>query len=139
MAAMLCHARLEREYTSDGDFMARVLDVPALLAALRPELEQRVRSSGLRFAGRLQVVTDEGTATLAIDEERVALLPEATTRDETVVVKMAQSDLARLALGTFPPRELLARLRLSPADQATELLATLFPARNPHVYPIDRF
>ena len=46
---------------------------------------------------------------------------------------------ARLALGAFPPGELLARLETPPDERACQLLEALFPLRHPHMHLPDRF
>jgi hypothetical protein len=55
---------------------------------------------------------------------------------ETIEVALPQSALARLALGGYPPQDVLARIE-SPGPRAAELVAALFPLRRWHIYPAD--
>jgi hypothetical protein len=54
-------------------------------------------------------------------------------------VRLPQTALARLALGTFPPGDVLDGLDSPPGPQERDFLAALFPARYPHMYWPDRY
>jgi hypothetical protein len=138
-AAMRQDARLVRNYAACGGSMARVLSVPRLLDQLRPELEARLRAATCAFAGTLTIETDIGTAALAIDRARIKRTGAGSAGDSAPTVKLPQSELARLALGAFPPEDVLARLPESPPGAAAELLAILFPQRHPHMHLPDRY
>lgn len=139
MAAMLHDARVTREYTRAGNFMGRTLGVSKLLSALAPELSLRLGASGIRSTGVLDIRTDEGGAALAFGPEGVRVADGPTPSGERLAVRLPQAELARLALGGFPPEPLLARLLAPPGERTEELLSTLFPHRHPHVYAVDRF
>jgi hypothetical protein len=154
-AAMYQGAHLIRRYQRCGGSMVRVLDVGRLLEALRPELAERLRAAGSPFSGILRLQTEIGEAALLItpggitvDEKQASSEParygagarahSGKTAGE-VAVRLPQATLARLALGAFPPEDLLTRLEKPPSERARQLLAILFPLRHPHMYLPDRF
>jgi hypothetical protein len=53
-------------------------------------------------------------------------------------VELAQQDLTRLLLGTFPVDDALDRLGLPPDPTARRWLEVLYPQRHPYVHPPDR-
>ena len=57
--------------------------------------------------------------------------------DAAAAVPLSAGDVARLAFGSFDPREVLARAGIG-GPQA-EALAVLFPQGFPYIYPADRF
>ena len=120
--------------------MCRCLDVQKLLAQLLPELEARLKRSGWQDDGTLRIETDVGTVILRMGRSRLSLLDRETEcAGSSYHVWMPQHDLARLALGAFPPRELVARLPNPPSTQVADLLAVLFPLRYSHLHPADAF
>jgi hypothetical protein len=144
-AAMYEDAHLMRRYQRCGGSMARVVDVERLLEALRPELAERLRAAGSPFSGSLRLRTEIGEATLAITPAGItvqgqghAAVGSADAAAE-MMLRLPQTTLARLALGVFPPEDLLARLEEPPGVQERELVAILFPLRHPHMYLTDRF
>jgi hypothetical protein len=153
-AAMHQSARFVQRYTRCGSSMARVLDVHRLLEALKPELARRLQAAGSRFAGTLLFRTDLGDAALTINPEGIGVAggdpsvssvspgaaPDAGGHDpDRLEVRLPQTALARLALGAFPPGDLLDRLE-DPVDRrARALLEVLFPLCHPHMHLPDRF
>ena len=138
-AAMRQDARLLRHYDACGGSMARVLNVKRLLEALRPELQARLRAARSDFAGSLVLQTDMGTTALQIDAERVNVLDGPLPGQSVLTAALPQTELARLALGAFPPDDLLARLPEPPGEQTSRLLEVLFPLRHPHMHLPDRY
>jgi hypothetical protein len=143
-----CH--LIRSYSPAGDSMARVLDVRRLLSALAPELESRLAAARSPFRGVICFRTDVGSACLRVGDAGVAALDSppgadvestATTGGSgaSVTFELPQQELARLALGAFPPDLGLATLSRPLNAPAEELLRDLFPPRHPHLYLVDRF
>jgi hypothetical protein len=135
-------ARFEQRYQGCGGSMARVLDVGRLLEALGPAFAARLAAARTTFQGTLRMETEIGGATLAIRPGSVTV--QATGGEETgpgpaLAVRLPQAELARLALGAFPPEEVLSRLEVPVHGPAWELLHALFPARRPHMYLPDRF
>jgi Acetyltransferase (GNAT) domain len=150
-------ARFVQSHTACGGSMARVLDVGRLLEALKPELARRLQASRSAFAGAIHFCTDLGDAVLQVTTEGLTVAgpndPASRTREGaapararipsggagTVELCLPQTVLARLALGAFPPDDLLDRLEQPVTGQARELVCTLFPPRHPHMYLPDRY
>ncbi len=137
-AVMRQRAELTRLYAPCGGSMARVLDVRRLLAALLPELADRLRRSSFSFAGCLRFVTDLGAAALRLGPNGAAIVP-GERYEEAEELQLPQTDLARLALGAFPPEDILDRLERPLPDEVRHLVTVLFPERHPHMYLPDRF
>lgn len=156
-AAMRQSATFVRRFVRCGSSMARVLHVGRLLRALQPELARRLQAAGSHYLGTLHFQTEIGGACLTIRPEGISVAesPEpagsqpacteseaaaaAPSPAERIEVRLPQADLARLALGVFPPDDSLARLENPPGEEARQLLGLLFPLRHPHMYLPDRF
>jgi hypothetical protein len=118
----------------DAQFMARSTGTHALMKALEPELSRRWQDVRAEWRGRLRIESDGEAVDLVLaDDVSVALATDAPS----LTVVLSPGDLARLALGSYPPRDLLARIGV--AGDIGDLLATLFPERQPYLYPADRF
>lgn len=133
MAAMSQDARLMCEYQSSGMSMVRVIDVRRLLKSLRPEIEARLQRS--RFEGSLTIRTDIGDVAIVVGPDGVRV----GDASEGLAISMPQTALGRLALGSFPPEDILARLPEPPDPAAAELVQTIFPMRCQHMYIPDRY
>lgn len=120
--------------------MVRLLDITRLLRALPPELTGRIQTMSPRPAGTLRIETDEGAATLRVNPEHVVVVDEDIPGEPGVAltIHLPHTALARLALGGFPPEDLLARLPEPPAAQAMDLMCALFPRRYPYMHTPDR-
>lgn len=139
-SAMLQGSQFTKRYTRAGEFMGRTLGPARLLAALKPELDVRIRSSATTFAGTLCIKTDEGDVLLAISSDEIQVLDSGPVLDEhLLVVHLPQAELARLVFGGYPPKEVLARLPHPPDEAALDVISALFPQRYPHIYAVDRF
>jgi len=120
--------------------MARVIDVTRLLRALAPEFHARLRASHSQFTGTLVFETDLGDATLHITPNAVTVEEgNDNASGDALRVAIPQTEMARLALGAFPPDDLVARLPQPPDSSVASLLATLFPLRFPHMHLPDRY
>lgn len=129
-----------RNYSPSGDSMARVLNVERLMSALEPELDARWKAAKSDLRGALHVQTEIGEAWLEVKPGGVTVAsPGAARESDPVPVRLPQAALARLALGAFPPHDLLARLAPPLDPPANEILAALFPMRHPHMFIPDRF
>jgi hypothetical protein len=137
-AAMQMTATLARAYGPDGGWMARVLGTSTLFSSLQPELSARLAAANNRFRGTVRVVTEAGEATLGIDADAVRCVPAAAD-SEALVFRLPQTTLARLALGCFPPEDLLERLQNPLEGQVMELLQMMFPPRAAQIFLADRF
>lgn len=140
-AAMRRGARFTQLYQPCGGSMARTLEVERLLTALLPELVARLGSARHDFQGSLRIETEIGAATLTLQGGAVEVvgsdLPPAPGASH--VLRLPQAELARLALGAFPPDDLLDRLPEPPGLEVRELVQVLFPLRHPHMYLPDRY
>jgi predicted acetyltransferase len=137
-AAMRQQARLVQAYEACGGSMARVLDVERLLTALLPELTVRVRAARWEATAALRVETDQGAAALRVYPSGVELGEAPDGR----VLRLPQTALAQLALGAFPPADILARLRADSGaddDLSCRMVELLFPLRHPHMHLPDRY
>jgi hypothetical protein len=131
-------AQLIRHYFRSGGSMARTIDPRRLLAELLPELAVRLRAAGLRVDGVVRFVTDEGTAAVRLGTAEPMLLETVEPSDgSSIEISLPQTALARLALGAYPPEDVLDRLDPAPSPRAAELIAELFPLRQSHIYPPD--
>jgi hypothetical protein len=135
-AAMRQEATFEQHYEPSGGSMVRVLDVTRLMTALAPELSARARAAGAGCEGMLVFRTDEGEAGLAVTPDGVSVVDGGPS---ALVVELPQYELARLALGAYPPGSILERLASPPSEAACRLVEALFPHRHPHLYVPDRF
>ena len=138
-AAMRQDVKLLSNYSACGGSMARVVSVHRLLEALRPELESRLRAAHYNFTGSLSLKTDIGDATLGINKSQISVHESNSLDKATLSVSLPQFELARLALGAFPPQDILSRQSYPPSKEVSELLTILFPARHPHMHLPDRY
>lgn len=138
IAAGYQDARVVRAFTSCGGSMARVLDVRRLLDSLRPELERRLSGSKTASGCSLTLRTEIGEAAIICEDGRLRIEP-AVGNVGGFTVDLPQTALARLALGAFPPCDILSRLPNPPSKTASELIETLFPLRSPNMYLPDRY
>ena len=129
-------ATFEQRFEATGGSMARVLDTGRLLTALAPELARRATAAGIPPL-TLACETEEGAARVAIRPEAAAGAPPSGA--ETVALRLPQAALARLALGVYPPLELLAESGPALDGRQREVLGALFPRRRPHMFWLDRY
>lgn len=115
--------------------MGRTVGIAALMSALEPELSRRQVSVHDPRTGLITLDTGEDSVTLALTGQLVRVLEGEADAD--LIVRLTPGDAARLAFGTFDPFELAERLGWH-AD-VRPILATLFPQRDPFIYPADRF
>ena len=138
-AAMRQDSRLLRNYNACGGSMARVLNVERLMRELLPELKARWIRACDQFEGRLELRTDIGSVMLQLDPGTISVAKSAPKKPAQATVTMPQFELARLALGAFPPEDVLARLQEAPSAEAARVLQALFPLRHPHMHLPDRY
>lgn len=148
-AAMRRDSDFVQQYVRCGQSMARVLNVARLLRALKPELERRLAAAADPFQGRLRIITDIGEGTLRILNGSVSIELASFSggiddrslsgRDPVLRLEVPQYDLARLAIGAYPPADILARQPVAVEDRTRRLIETLFPLRHPHMGLLDRY
>lgn len=139
MAAMLRDTVTSQLHHRDAEFMGRSTGVKDLMTVLAPELSRRWRAMRTTWRGTLEIRTEDDSAVLAIREDDVMVVdavPESATA-EPLVIETSCGTVARLVLGAFEPKPLLARAGTSP--DVSEVLAILFPRRDGYIYPADRF
>jgi len=134
-------AKLEIQWSRSGEFMARTLSVGRLLAALEPELSARAQAAKVSAAGTLRLVTDLGDAILNVSPHGVALQQDSGSYNSPgpleMTVELSQQDLTPLAFGTFPPGDVLDRLKSPPGADARGWIELLFPQRHPYIHLPD--
>jgi hypothetical protein len=121
--------------------MVRVLDLGRLFWALKPELDERWRGTRLPFRGTLLLRTDLGSVRLDLTNDSIAInTSPKSAADETgaLQVDLPQTAVARLVLGGFPPRDLLARHGFPCDGLPSQVLSALFPRRHPYLFLADR-
>ncbi len=136
-AARLQSAEFIRGYSRCGASMALVLNPSRLLQALLPELTLRWQQARLDFQGDLRLRVDEQEIALALTPEGVTLKTDAQGSGDPIA--LPQQTLARLALGAFPPQDLLEALPAPPSERLQQIVSALFPERHPHMHLPDRF
>ena len=138
-AALYQYARQMQKYSACGNSMARVLDVTRLLQALAPELQARLQAANSHFTGAVVFQTDIGDATLHVSSDAVTVTSGVDSAVDALRIALPHTEMARLALGAFPPEDLLARLAEPPSKEVSAFLTALFPLRLPHMYLPDRY
>lgn len=139
MAARLQDTETRTVTFRDAQFMVRSVGTQALIAALEEELRDRWLAARLGWSGTLRIVADDEAARIALTPDALSVLPAGASAavDADLEVTLTPGDLARLALGSFPPLDLLDRIGV--ARDIADVLAVLFPERQPYIYPADRF
>jgi len=134
VAAALTHqqASSTQRYQPNGGFMARVIHLERLLAALAPELARRLEASSFAFSGTLRLRTELGEASLPLNPHGAA------GKTQEVVVELSQAGLTHLVFGTASPDDVLDREGVAREGPARQLLRVLFPAAWPHIYLPDQ-
>jgi hypothetical protein len=117
--------------------MARTLSTTRLFSALQPELEHRLHAAPPLPPTTIALHTETGNAVVSVHDGRLDISGDAGSPG-ALPVSLPQYDLARLAFGTFPPGDVLARLAEPPAAPAAKLLEVLFPQRQPYLHLPDR-
>ena len=133
-AARYLSSTFKQDYGPDGGWMVQVLNTERLFRNLQPELSLRLKLAGSSLKGGVRIVTDAGAVTLDC-ECRVRVVEGAGTR----TASLPRTALARLVLGAYQPRDVLHRLEAPIGEEIEDLLATLFPKREPQLYLADRF
>jgi hypothetical protein len=144
--AMRLNHTLERSFSWTGGGMGRVVDIPAFLDALQPELEARVNSAGMDGQCHVHLTVrdghPEGVAaprpeivqhTLRLGAGHQFML--AHRPHYWLRVECSAQTLLQLALGCLP----LATLTDLKVDGERSLLPVLFPESAPEIFPLDHF
>jgi predicted acetyltransferase len=121
------------ERRADHSAMVRVVDVPRLLGALRPELE--ARSAHLPGPMRVRLDSPVGSATLSADRGAVTL----DESSEAARAELTPAGLGSLLLGFRSAGELAEAGEIQAATPIVEQLDLLFPYLHSHYWQIDHF
>lgn len=125
-------APLGRRETVSG-VMIRIIDLEALLEALKPELE--ARAARLPGPARVRLESELGSATLFAASDSVSLDQKASAS----TARFSPAGLASLLLGYRAAGDLAAAGEIE-ADAATlDLLDTLFPRLRSFYWQVDHF
>lgn len=123
--------RAERDMEDDSRFMGRVLDLGALVQALRPVLERRLAAAGVR-AGACWLTTSTGAAELRLSEGQLVL--HSHPRERTSAC-LNEAELAHLLFHGYDD----TAVELLDGRRDTDILRVLFPAQDFVVWPADKF
>jgi len=127
---------VESWYVRDGGAMAQVLNLPATLRAVAPELSSRLRGSRLAdWAGTLRLQDKREAVGLDIARGKVRIVDPGKTRHSI----RAGHEVAQLILGTNAPAETAEAGKMKLTGDADKLLEALFPAQRPMLRSMDRF
>lgn len=141
-AAMRQDAELIARYDECGSSMVRTIDAGRLLHSLLPELQERLADHRSNYTGRLLLETETATVSLEIEDGRLLQIQcpaGASVPGHTARLRVPQYELARLALGVFPPESVLERIEPRPDERTWKLVEAIFPHCHPHMYLADRF
>lgn len=131
-ALKLQQAYSTQRFQPNGGFMARIINLERLLAALSPELMRRHQESSLAFSGFLSLRTEIGAASLPLNNS------STVEKEQNIAVNLSQAGLTRLVFGTSTPDDVLDREDISKQDPARQLFRVLFPPACPHIYLPDQ-
>ncbi|MEK7793226.1 MAG: GNAT family N-acetyltransferase [Candidatus Hydrogenedentota bacterium] len=124
-----------RRAEGQGGMMAFV-DVGETLETAIPEWEERLRRSALG-SERAEVTLQVDKIPYRVRATRGAI--DVSPIAGTNKVGFSGRDLMRVFTGYIRTEDLLAQERRNITAAARHLLATLFPKRDPYVWPLDRF
>jgi predicted acetyltransferase len=113
--------------------MVRVIDLPGMLEALRPELEERSRS--LPAPVRVRLGSPVAAATIAAEPGSVSIEDES----EDSRARLTPAGLASMVLGFLPVSELGAAGEIDAEPVTMAALEVLFPDLHSHYWQIDHF
>jgi len=133
----LCPALLVTETVPNGGWMGRVINLRNMMEKLLPELQARIQASSFAgWVGRLRIETDIGQVTLTFSQGRLAL---GRHMRESLVTRIAQTDLIQLIFSYATPTDVIARQGIHLDAETTGLLNALFPQRICDIAGIDWF
>jgi predicted acetyltransferase len=121
------------ERSANTSAMIQVLDLMALLQALKPEIERR--TTRLKGSARLRLTSPLGSAAMAAAPGEVAI----SDGDAPATVDCTAAGLASLVLGFRSAADLCDAGEITAPAEAGEALAVLFPCLHTHYWQIDHF
>jgi predicted acetyltransferase len=126
---------VEVTYPANGGGMGRIVDLASLAEALTPQLAAR--------AATLPSAERPGTLDLALPPNSVADQDERATINlgtgRTLALTLPQQRLCQLVMGFFSVDAVLRHHPTACNASDVTALHALFPAGNPHLWPVDHF
>jgi predicted acetyltransferase len=119
--------------STDTSAMVRIVDLPALLAALAPELQRR--SAALPQPVSVRLESPLGSASLSASPEDITI-GEAT---DSPLAEFTPAGLGALLLGFRSASDLHAAGEIQAHAATPEILDKLFPHLHSHYWQIDHF
>ena len=131
-----CQVRTRVPRVAGG--MGRLINQSQCLGKITPELTRRLRESKLaRWSGTLAVVTDLETTRLRVKRGEVRVGNVVGRAD--VTLRLPQERLTQLVFGFQPVRHLLTHTGTKLTGDRVDLVDTLFPRHEAHVWTADHF
>jgi predicted acetyltransferase len=121
------------ERRADHSAMVRVVDLPRLLDALRPELEAR----SARLPGPVSVRLDSPVGSAVLSADRGAVTFDESS--EAARAELRPAGLGSLLLGFRSAAELAEAGEIQASSSIIEQLDLLFPCLHSHYWQIDHF
>lgn len=128
--------RVEKTYQKSGGPMVKIVNLPAAMGKIAPELTRRLAGSAMAgFSGELALRCGDAACNLQIAKGKVQVGPAGTSRHSV----SGGDELAQLVLGTDTPAEVVRAGGLKLTGDAGLLLEALLPAQNPTLSTADCF
>ena len=121
------------EWATNSSVMVRIVDLPGLFEALRPELNRR--AAALSRTAQVRLESDIASVTLAVSPDDVSVVES----EEGVGVRLSSAGISSLLLGFRSASDLAAAGDVQADSAALSLLDALFPCLHSHYWRIDRF
>jgi len=126
----------EIQVLSDGGGMMAIINQSEMVESLIPEWEALIAGSVLRDA-RTEVTLNIQGEPIRIRVIKGAV--DCAPSPGRSRVEVTDREMLHLITGYRHAEDLLATRQFTVGDEARLLLATIFPKRNPYVWPFDRF
>lgn len=125
----------ETSVLTAGGGMLACIDRDDLFQSMIPEWEARVRASKLCDARtELTLSIDDSTYRIRMTHGAIDCANERGRNR----IDVSQDELAGLITGHLDPADLTAQSTFPVGQHVSTIVATLFPKRNPYVWPFDR-
>jgi predicted acetyltransferase len=130
--------RVTSAFNRSGGGMMRIINLETTFHKLVPELEGRLRRSGMaEWKGEFHLCTDIGRLKIRISNGKVGVEPAG--KGERARVEMPQSRLTQLIVGYRTVDDLILEENVYVTPSLLPIMRTLFPLSNPYIWWSDRF
>ncbi|HEX29782.1 TPA: GNAT family N-acetyltransferase [Candidatus Poribacteria bacterium] len=130
--------RITSSFNRSGGGMMRIINLETTFRKLAPELERRIKRSGMRgWEEDFLLRTDIGSLRFRISKEAVHLEPREKVKDK--LVEIPQSKLIQLLVGYRTIDDLTLEKGVHVTPSLIPGLRLLFPLMNPYIWWSDRF